>query len=583
MATLLAAPLVVLFYTTMITTSTPAVLLGKAAALPTSAAANPSNNDSDDLQLQVGFGLEHALNATRPPPRPPPPPAVPMPLHPFWQFAPAGDVDGTFFYNGTYHIFRCCDFQHLSAPTPAGPWTDLGTQGSPARDGGYISGSATVVNGIPRMVMPLFRGNPKKSHCCADSKTHKPHSPPWRYPCIANPPQGACHMDYVMSMPTNLSDPHLRMWQGVASQITIVNGSQGAPGHGYIQQDPSHAWYDDQSKRWLFIGGSYINGSAGHASGSPILELFGSIAGDDWSKGFEFLSIFSQSGLAACDPELIQFKNQRNVSVLYSCMNQYLIGHVVPSCNGFRFEALNTMPSGVMKIEYGNGAGKGFYHAELDRYLLWMMSDGGYGYSTAREVTVDESLPLLLTYPAREYTAMRQTPQVILKGASQQDATALMAKCDGAAQMDIDLTYHFGKGSASAGDCICLSILGGAAAVAIIFDSPTVAVLNDGPCLQHHGKPNKQGGFLFGLKPNETSVSLRVLIDGNSIESFAQFGRAQVSFPGTLRNKSWAVEDDSISTSGWNTSIGLLGTTSSPGIVDVGVWPLAFPAEWTKR
>ena len=70
-----------------------------------------------------------------------------------------------------------------------------------------------------------------------------------------------------MSMPTDLSDPQLRHWQGVANQTTLVNGSQGAPGHGYIQQDPSHAWFDEHSQRWLFLGGSYINGSAGHASG----------------------------------------------------------------------------------------------------------------------------------------------------------------------------------------------------------------------------------------------------------------------------------------------------------------------------
>lgn len=51
--------------------------------------------------------------------------------------------------------------------TAVGPWTDHGTTGSPAREGGYISGSATVVNGIPRVTMPYFPGNPRDSHCCA--------------------------------------------------------------------------------------------------------------------------------------------------------------------------------------------------------------------------------------------------------------------------------------------------------------------------------------------------------------------------------------------------------------------------------
>ena len=124
-------------------------------------------------------GLYLGANATKP--RPPPPPLyAPMPLHPFYQYAPAGDVDGVFELNGTYHIFKCCDWHHLTAPTAAGPWTDLGTSGSPARDGGYISGSVTVVNGVPRVVMPHFPGNPKTSHCCAGADG-KPHKPPWRY------------------------------------------------------------------------------------------------------------------------------------------------------------------------------------------------------------------------------------------------------------------------------------------------------------------------------------------------------------------------------------------------------------------
>ena len=65
----------------------------------------------------------------------------------------------------------------------------------------------------------------------------------------------------------------------------LVHGAQGYPGHGYIQQDPSHAWWDERSGRWFFLGASSVNGSAGHASGYPVLELFGSVAGDDWSEG----------------------------------------------------------------------------------------------------------------------------------------------------------------------------------------------------------------------------------------------------------------------------------------------------------
>jgi hypothetical protein len=201
-----------------------------------------------------------------------------------------------------------------------------------------------------------------------------------------------------------------------------------------------------------------------------------------------------------------------------------------------------------------------------------MMSDGGNGYSTCREVTVDESLPLLLSYPAREYAAMRQAPQVNLTGATQADAvTAVGASAHGAKQLDVELTYHFAAVAATAGDCVGVSLLGGGAAAAVIFLSPTVAVLNNGPCLRD-GRPNTKGGFMFGLKANESFVSLRVLVDGNAVESFAQYGRAQVSFPGVLRDTGGAAGN----ITSWNTSVGLLCNASKAGTVDVGVWPLAF-------
>ena len=42
----------------------------------------------------------------------------------------------------------------------------------------------------------------------------------------------------------------------------------------------------------------------------PIIELFGSRAGGDWTQGFEYLGIFSADGLAMCDPELITWPVQ---------------------------------------------------------------------------------------------------------------------------------------------------------------------------------------------------------------------------------------------------------------------------------
>lgn len=61
------------------------------------------------------------------------------------------------------------------------------------------------------------------------------------------------------------------------------------------------------SSRWLFLGGTSVNGSAASPNGVPIIEIWGSSAGSDWSRGFEYLGVFSDHGLAMCDPELIIF------------------------------------------------------------------------------------------------------------------------------------------------------------------------------------------------------------------------------------------------------------------------------------
>ena len=58
-----------------------------------------------------------------------------------------------------------------------------------------------------------------------------------------------------------------------------------------MQQDPSRGWLDSaphDPKRWLFVGGTSVNGSRANPSGVPIIELFGSRAGGDWTQGFEY-------------------------------------------------------------------------------------------------------------------------------------------------------------------------------------------------------------------------------------------------------------------------------------------------------
>ena len=87
--------------------------------------------------------------------------------------------------------------------------------------------------------MPRFRGNPRTSHCCA-GPDGKPRKPPWRYPGIANPPQGACRMGYVMALPSNLSNPQLREWEPSSNQTLLVHGVHGYPAAEYtaMRQSP---------------------------------------------------------------------------------------------------------------------------------------------------------------------------------------------------------------------------------------------------------------------------------------------------------------------------------------------------------
>ena len=108
------------------------------------------------------------------PPGPPPKPKQALPLHPF-SAGSHGDVNGPFEHNGTYHLFKCCDWEHLIAPSAAGPWRSLGVETSPAAGGHFISGSVTVVDGVPRAVMPYNAGN--NHQCCVG----KPSDGMWKY------------------------------------------------------------------------------------------------------------------------------------------------------------------------------------------------------------------------------------------------------------------------------------------------------------------------------------------------------------------------------------------------------------------
>ena len=488
-------------------------------------------------------------------PAPPPPgPGPGMPLHPF-SATGAGDVNGPFFFKGTFHLFTCCSWRHLTAPTAAGPWNDQGSETAPAAGNKYISGSVTVVDGVPRAVMPWNMGNIPAT-CCVGP----PSNGTWRYPCVANPPTASCFQSYLMSLATDPTDRLLKDWQPFDQQTTLVNYTAGHVGHGWVQQDPSRGWLDSaphDPKRWLFIGGTSINGTQDNPGGVPIIELWGSRAGGDWAKGFEYLGIFSADGLSMCDPELITWPGS-DVAALYVCSSEYLLGKMVPTATAWEFKALPGFPKpggigGGKRMAPVGGSAKGFWDEERSRYLIWHASAIRAGFSLAREVTVDRELEILIETPAREYEAMRQAPLVNATGLAVATAQQALDTLHGACgQLDVDVAFHFAAplkqlqagakvGVAALGEAINLTISGAGQAV--------LAAGRQSMGLQ--------------MKGNETSIALRIIVDGAAIEAFAMDGRAGVS--ARAANSSGTFE--------------LLLAGEAPSSVDLAVFPLAFESQ----
>ncbi len=517
----------------------------------------------------VNVAPTRSVPFTKTGPVPPPPAAGPavethLPLHPF-SATGAGDVNGPFVFKGTYHLFTCCSWRHLTAPTAVGPWTDQGQETAPARGNKYISGSVTVVDGVPRAVMPWNMGN-KPATCCAGP----PSNGAWSYPCVANPPTSTCFQSYLMSVARDPTDHLLKEWQPFDQQTTLVNYTEGHTGHGWVQQDPSRGWLDStphDPKRWLFIGGTSINGSKGNPSGIPIIELWGSRAGADWTKGFEYLGIFSADGLSMCDPELITWPESA-VAALYVCSSEYLLGTVVATATAWEFKPLAgfpTRPGGTMgggkRMAPVGGSAKGFWDEERSRYLIWHVSAVRAGFSLAREVTVDTDLEILLETPAREYAAMRQAAWVNKTDLSVALAQQLLDRMEGTSeQFDVDVRYRFKTtlNRLAAGTTVGIAILG--EAVKMTMGGAGQAVL------EAPGVGGKKQSMELQLKDNETSIVLRSIVDNTVIEAFAMHGRAGVS-----------ARSGSTYTTNSSETLRLVLLGEAPSSVDVSVFSLAWP------
>ena len=156
------------------------------------------------------------------------------------------DANAPFEYAGIHHLFMQANFPgvrnwtvgaiglgHLASrdlatwvvAPPAlvpGHWGgDIGGVGKPAGNAteGYYSGSATIVNGEPRIIIPAVFFKPEDHHGCP--VTCEDHDS-WH--CMLNPQQVArCAMTYVESHPLNLSDPcELRLLFGLLKNSTEV-------------------------------------------------------------------------------------------------------------------------------------------------------------------------------------------------------------------------------------------------------------------------------------------------------------------------------------------------------------------------
>jgi len=463
-------------------------------------------------------------------------------LHPFAPGSPhgVGDVDGPFEHGGVFHLFVCCSWAHLAAPSPVGPWAAVGNGSSIGA--GFISGSASVVGGVPRIVAAYNRGN--NPHCCDGP----PSNGQWIYPCVANPPSPACWQSYSMSLPLDTSDPLLTEWQQPPAQQMLVNYTGGEAQHGWVQQDPSRAWEDPAvAGRWLFVGGTSVNGSAESPAGRPVIELFGSRGRDgSWGEGFEFLGIFSDCGLEMCDPELIAFSADGSpaaapasggAAALFACRNQYIVGTLATTAaGGYELVPSAAFP-GLQRFEGGRtSSGKGFWHSPLKRYLLWLSAHVAHGgFTLAREVALDPALGVLLSNPAREYAALRRETLANATGCSVASANASLAAASASAQMDLELTLRW-TGSSPAGSSIGLSFGAGAAAALLCIANASSATLVLAFPAASTGPPgaggcaasNETWAMPLTLKSGEDAVSLRVIVDANVVEAFAQGGRAQV-------------------------------------------------------
>ena len=174
----------------------------------------------------------------------------------------------------------------------------------------------------------------------------------------------------------------------------------------------------------------------------------------------------------------------------------------------------------------------------------------------AREVTVDTELEILIEAPAREYEAMRQAPLANATGLTAATAQRALDKLhETSGQLDVDVAFHFEAPlkQLQAGTKVGVAALG--EAINLTISGAGQAVLAAGA-----------GGMGLQMKGNETSIALRIIVDGTAIEGFAMDGRAGVS----------------VRAANFSGTFELLLAGEAPSSVDLAVFPLAFESQHLK-
>jgi len=525
------------------------------------------------------------------------------------------DANAPFEFGGVHHLFMQAIFPgvpgyigsgsvglgHLASRDTA-TWTviapalvpgryggRMGRVGEPAGNAteGYYSGSATIVGGTPRIIVPAVFFPTSANHTCPVSCADRDS---WH--CMLDTPKlrETCAMTYTTSSPLNLSDPLLTEW---SPPTCIVDGRvDGVQPHGPSFDDTTHAWQDQEDlaagrDTWRFAGQTTVcvtNGCDNHSAGDrpTYLQLFASRNGSDWTAGFDALGdLFSFEPDGEPDagimnsPDFWKREDSRlgPVDLLHFGSNAYWLGNYTRRGDGAGQTAF--VPS-TPQQQFGPGAeeGKGYYSAQLGKFLWWGWIESGAApaepgvpawdsaLSVARVVEYDPGLSTagdfngMLTFrPVDALLGLRVDPPLVSAadawpmhtvGATETVATemaageaetteALSAGADGllalpnasgnCLDIELNVTWHWLNGSAAAVPpdfgAVGVSVLG--AAQGRGNGTELVITSGDAGALAMGSAPLAPSG---SARPRPAALSLRVLVDRSVVEAFAQGGRA---------------------------------------------------------